>query len=54
VKVVETGIVPVVNTGIAHKQPGIGMVGAGLVKPPMACFHEALIAFAAGLSGDLS
>jgi hypothetical protein len=54
VKVVETGIVPVVNTGIAHKQPGVGMVGAGLVKPPMACFHEALVAFANGLSGDLS
>jgi hypothetical protein len=45
-KVVESGIVPVVNTGIAHKEPGIGMVGAGLVKPPFACFREALLAFA--------
>ncbi len=35
-KVIETGTVPVVNTGIAHKTPGIGMVGAGLVRPPMA------------------
>jgi hypothetical protein len=42
VKVVETGIVPAVNTGIAHKEPGIGQVGAGLVEPPMACFEAAL------------
>ncbi len=34
IKVVETGILPAVNTGIAHKEPGIGMVGAGLVKGP--------------------
>jgi hypothetical protein len=45
-RVVETQIPPVVNTGIAHKEPGIGQVGAGLVKPPMACFEEALRAFA--------
>jgi hypothetical protein len=45
-KVVATGIVPVVNTGIAHREPGIGMVGAGLVKPPMPCFEAALKAFA--------
>lgn len=45
-KVVETGILPVVNTGIAHKEPGVGMVGAGLVKPPAACFAEAVAAFA--------
>jgi hypothetical protein len=45
VKVVEKGILPVVNTGIAHKDPGIGMVGAGLVKPPVSCFRDALVAF---------
>ncbi|MFQ5631605.1 MAG: DUF1116 domain-containing protein [bacterium] len=45
-KVVETGITPRVNTGIAHKQPGIGQIGAGLVRPPMAIFEEALMAFA--------
>jgi hypothetical protein len=45
VKVVETGILPAINTGIAHKDPGIGMVGAGLVKPPERCFHDALEAF---------
>jgi len=45
-RVVESGIVPIVNTGIAHRTPGIGMVGAGLVKPPLACFTQALVAFA--------
>ncbi len=45
VKVVETGILPAINTGIAHKDPGVGMVGAGLVKPPEKCFHDALEAF---------
>jgi hypothetical protein len=45
IKVVETGILPAINTGIAHKEPGIGMVGAGLVKPPEKCFHDALEAF---------
>lgn len=43
-KVVETGIRPVINTGIAHREPGIGQVGAGLTEPPAACFHEALAA----------
>ena len=45
-KVVETGITPRVNTGIAHKEAGVGQVGAGLVRPPMAMFEEALVAFA--------
>jgi hypothetical protein len=45
-KVVETGILPAINTGIAHKEPGIGMVGAGVVHPPENCFHDALEAFA--------
>ena len=44
-KVVETGILPAINTGIAHKEPGVGMVGAGLVKPPESCFKDALAAF---------
>lgn len=44
-KVVETGILPSINTGIAHKDPGVGQIGAGLVKPPMNCFEDALQAF---------
>jgi hypothetical protein len=45
-KVIETGITPRVNTGIAHKEAGVGQIGAGLVRPPMAIFEEALVAFA--------
>ncbi len=45
-KVVELGIPPRVNTGIAHKQAGVGQVGAGLVRPPMQIFEDALVAFA--------
>ncbi len=45
-KVVETGITPRINTGIAHKDPGVGQIGAGLVRPPMSIFEEALVAFA--------
>ena len=45
-KVVERGITPRVNTGIAHKDAGVGQVGAGLVRPPMEMFEEALVAFA--------
>ncbi len=44
--VVETGIAPTINTGIAHKEPGIGQVGAGVVNAPLACFEQALYAFA--------
>jgi hypothetical protein len=45
-KVIETGITPRVNTGIAHKKAGVGQIGAGLVRPPMQIFEEALVAFA--------
>ena len=45
-KVVEKGITPRVNTGIAHKEAGVGQVGAGLVRPPIAMFEEALVAYA--------
>ncbi len=45
-KVVEMGITPRINTGIAHKNAGVGQVGAGLVRPPMQIFEEALFAFA--------
>jgi hypothetical protein len=45
-KVVELGIQPQINTGIAHKEAGVGQVGAGLVLPPMNVFEDALVAFA--------
>jgi hypothetical protein len=47
-KVVETGIEPVINTGIAHKKPGVGQVGAGVVRAPLDCFVQGLEAFVAG------
>lgn len=45
-KVVELGVTPRVNTGVAHKDPGVGQVGAGLVRPELSMFEEALEAFA--------
>ena len=45
-KVVELGIPPRINTGIAHKDAGVGQVGAGLVRPPMKIFEDAVIAYA--------
>ena len=41
-RVVETGIEPVFSTGIAHRMPGIGQIGAGYSRTPIACFREAL------------
>lgn len=45
-KVIDLGILPIINTGIAHKNAGIGQVGAGLVRPPKECFEKALLALA--------
>ena len=47
--VVETGLAPIINTGIAHREPGIGQVGAGVVRAPMMCFQEAVRAIARDL-----
>jgi hypothetical protein len=40
-RVIETGILPQINTGIAHKDPGVGMVGAGILRAPKECFEAA-------------
>jgi hypothetical protein len=45
-KVVELGVTPRINTGIAHREAGVGQVGAGLVRPPKEVFEQALIAYA--------
>ena len=45
-KVIELGVPPRINTGIAHKDAGVGQVGAGLVRPPMKIFEDALVAYA--------
>lgn len=44
-KVIETRILPVINTGIACNRAGVGQVGAGIVHPPMKCFEDALTYF---------
>jgi hypothetical protein len=48
-KVVDTGIRPVLTTGIAHREAGVGQIGAGIVRAPMACFAQAVMALAATL-----
>lgn len=48
-KVVETGITPTINTGIAHREAGVGQIGAGTVKAPLGCFEKALEAYCAQL-----
>jgi hypothetical protein len=42
-RVVDTGILPVINTGIAHKEPGVGQIGAGVTRAPLACFTKAIV-----------
>ena len=45
-KVLDTGILPVINTGIAHREAGIGQIGAGVTRAPLACFTQAIAALA--------
>jgi len=44
-KVVQTGITPIIDTAIAHRQAGHPIIGAGLVRAPLDCFKQALAAF---------
>ena len=48
--VTRTGVRPQINTGVAGKEPGVGMVGAGLVEAPMECFVDAVNSLAEGLA----
>ena len=50
-KVVQTGITPIIDTAIAHKDPGYPKIGAGLVRAPIDCFKQALIAFSRKYTG---
>jgi hypothetical protein len=45
-RVVDTGILPIINTGIAHKAPGIGQIGAGVTRAPLECFTQAVASLA--------
>jgi len=44
-KVVQTGITPIIDTAIAHREPGYPKIGAGLVRAPLECFTKALLAY---------
>jgi Protein of unknown function (DUF1116) len=44
-KVVQTNVLPVIDTAIAHKEPGHGIIGGGIVRPPLECFTKALTRF---------
>jgi hypothetical protein len=48
-RVVDSGIAPVINTGIAHREAGVGQIGAGIARAPLGCFGAALVALAAAL-----
>ena len=50
--VARTGVAPVINTGIAGRAAGMGQVGAGIVRPPMQCFVDGLVALAAFIDSD--
>ncbi len=52
-KVVETGITPIINTGMAHKEAGVGQVGAGTVRASLGSFEEALIGYAKAVGIDV-
>ena len=45
----DSGVLPIINTGIAHKKAGIGQIGAGITTAPMRCFDDAIAALAATL-----
>ncbi|POH64925.1 hypothetical protein C3B59_09400 [Cryobacterium zongtaii] len=47
--VIDTGILPIINSGIAHKEAGVGQIGAGITTAPLECFTQAVAALAADL-----
>ncbi len=48
-KVIDNGVLPVINSGIAHREAGVGQIGAGVTTAPMACFAAAVKALAASV-----
>jgi hypothetical protein len=47
--VVDSGVLPIINTGIAHRRAGVGQIGAGITTAPMPCFNDAIAALSRGL-----
>lgn len=50
-KVVHANLVPVIDTAIAHREPGHGIIGGGIVRPPLECFTKALTRFSEKYNG---
>jgi len=48
-KVLDTGIAPIINTGIAHREAGVGQIGAGITRAPLECFSQAVVALASSV-----
>ena len=51
-KVADSGVLPIVNTGIAHREAGIGQIGAGITAAPMDCFVQAVRALHRALAEE--
>ena len=49
-RVIETSILPFIDTGVAHREPGVGQVGAGVLSAPPEPFQAAC----AGLAETLA
>ena len=51
-KVLDTNIAPIINTGIAHREAGVGQIGAGITRAPLECFVQAIVALAERVGGN--
>jgi Protein of unknown function (DUF1116) len=52
--VADSGVLPIINTGIAHKKAGVGQIGAGITTAPIECFNGALAALGENVQGILN
>ncbi|MCK4696035.1 MAG: DUF1116 domain-containing protein, partial [Candidatus Cloacimonetes bacterium] len=50
IRVIEKNVTPFIDTGVAHKDPGVGQVGAGVLSAPMEPFKKAVEGFAKRLN----
>ncbi|MGH2442493.1 MAG: DUF1116 domain-containing protein [Chloroflexota bacterium] len=53
VKVARTRVTPILDTGIAHQDAGVGQIGAGIVRVPIAPFDDALVALASSAEPEI-
>jgi hypothetical protein len=44
-------VLPIINTGIAHREAGVGQIGAGVTTAPLDCFIAAIDALALARPG---